>query len=95
MKIKNYFQYNKKGREYISLKDYGKAFKFTETPKYAVDNWSEDMISIVTPENDEAWTDWKDLSGSKLEFWKNRWNKDQKTLPDYKYQQIMRSKNKI
>ena len=84
-----------KKRLYISLNDYGKTFKFTETPIYAVDNWSSDMISIVTPINENAWYNWTELSGDKLDFWKSKWNETQKKMGYYKYEQIMKCKEKL
>jgi hypothetical protein len=53
--------------------------------------WNPDLVSVVTPENESAWDMWEELSPKKLLKWKDRWDEVQKTLGDYKYNQIVRS----
>ncbi len=74
-------------------KNYGKSFKLVHTPEGAQIGveWNPDLVSVVTPENTSAWDEWEELSPKKLLKWKDRWDEVQKTLGDYKYNQIIRS----
>ena len=73
--------------------NYGKSFKIVHTPEGAQSGveWNPDLVSVVTPENTSAWYEWEELSPKKLLKWKDRWDEVQKTLGDYKYNQIIRS----
>jgi hypothetical protein len=73
--------------------NYGKSFKIVHTPEGAQSGmeWNPDLVSVVTPENESAWDMWEELSPKKLLKWKDRWDEVQKTLGDYKYNQIVRS----
>jgi hypothetical protein len=73
--------------------NYGKSFKIVHTPEGAQSGmeWNPDLVSVVTPENESAWDMWEELSPQKLLKWKDRWDEVQKTLGDYKYNQIIRS----
>lgn len=76
--------------------NYGKTFKIVYTPKGSQSGkWEKGLISIVTPENGESWFKWKELSNKRLEFFKKQWDVIQKSLGDHKYEQIIRSQNKI
>jgi len=73
--------------------NYGNSFKIVYTPEGAQtgDEWNPNLISIVTPENTNAWYEWEELSPKKLSKWKDRWDDIQKSLGDHKYNQIVRS----
>jgi hypothetical protein len=71
-------------------KNYNKSFKFCNTPPSAVEHYKKGLISLVTPENGNAWISWKEINKNKLKIWKQRWDDIQKTLPDYKYKQILK-----
>jgi len=50
-------------RKYIDWdENYGKTFKIVKTPegRQSVGEWNPNLISIVTPENTDAWTDWEE-----------------------------------
>jgi len=74
-------------------KNYGKSFKLVYTPEGAQSGveWTPDLISIVTPENTNAWYEWEELSDEKLDMWKENWDNIQKTLGNHKYNQIIRN----
>ena len=84
-----------KERLYIDWdKNYGKSFKLVYTPEGAQSGveWTPDLISIVTPENTNAWYEWEELPMEKLMGWKEKWDGIQKTaLAVHKYKQIVRS----
>lgn len=82
---------------------YGKAFRIAKTPSGAAyplgakegDKPLPDdpnRISIVTPENAEAWTDWPDASEEHVSMMRKNWDSIQ-TDPQsqYKMDQIRRS----
>jgi hypothetical protein len=74
--------------------NYGKTFKIVHTPEgrqSAGATWSPDLVSVVTPENGDAWTAWKEVSPQLLAQWKNNWNIIQQSLAQHKYNQIIRS----
>jgi hypothetical protein len=73
--------------------NYGNSFKIVHTPEGAQTGgeWNPDLISIVTPENTNAWYEWEELPEEKLIGWKENWDKIQKGLGDHKYNQIVRS----
>ena len=74
--------------------NYGKTFKIVHTPEgsqSAPATWSPDLVSVVTPENGDAWTAWKEVSPQLLAQWKNNWNNIQQSLGQHKYDQIIRS----
>lgn len=78
--------------------NYGKTFKLVHTPEGQQSNgsqWSPDLVSVVTPENGEAWTTWREVSNNILTNWKANWDRIQKSLGDHKYEQIIRSQSKI
>jgi len=77
---------------YISWdENYGKSFKLVKTPYGAQSGgkWEPNLVSIVTPENTNAWYEWEELSDEKLNIWKENWNNIKKTLGNYKYNQII------
>ena len=79
---------------YISWdENYGKSFKLVKTPYGAQSGgkWKPNLVSIVTPENTNAWYEWEELSDEKLNMWKENWNNIQKTLGNHKYNQIIRN----
>ena len=81
-------------RSYIDWdENYGKSFKIVHTPEGAQTGgeWNPDLVSIVTPENTNAWYEWEELPEEKLIGWKENWDKIQKGLGDHKYNQIVRS----
>jgi hypothetical protein len=73
--------------------NHGNSFKIVHTPEGAQTGgeWNPDLISIVTPENTNAWYEWEELPEEKLIGWKENWDKIQKGLGDHKYNQIVRS----
>jgi hypothetical protein len=74
--------------------NYGNSFKIVHTPEGAQTGgeWNPDLISIVTPENTNAWYEWEELPEEKLMGWKGNWDNIQKTaLAVHKYNQIVRS----
>jgi len=79
---------------YISWdENYGKSFKLVKTPYGAQSGgkWEPNLVSIVTPENTNAWYEWEELSDEKLDMWKENWDNVQKTLGNHKYNQIIRN----
>ena len=74
--------------------NYGKSFKLVHTPEGTQSGveWTPDLISIVTPENTDAWYEWEELPEEKLMGWKENWDNIQKTtLAVHKYNQIVRN----
>ena len=61
-------------------KEYGKSFRYAKTPK---DQPGE--ISIVTPENEGAWKDWKPVSNKTKNMMKSNWQKQRKQGTLHKY----------
>jgi hypothetical protein len=83
-----------KERLYIDWdENYGNSFKIVHTPEGAQTGgeWNPDLISIVTPENTNAWYEWEELPEEKLMGWKENWDGIQKGLGTHKYNQIVRS----
>lgn len=75
-------------------KNYGKSFKVVHTPEGAQSSgeWNPDLVSIVTPENTNAWSDWEELPFDDLKEWKKNWDNIQSAgLGVHKYNQIIRS----
>ncbi len=74
--------------------NYGITFKIVKTPegRQSVGEWNTNLISVVTPENESAWTDWEEVSEDILNNWKDNWDNIQKSLGTHKYNQIIRSK---
>jgi len=95
--MKTFKQFFTESRQPIDWdSNYGKTFKIVHTPEGRQSTgatWSPDLVSVVTPENGEAWTSWKEVDKDILSNWKNNWNKIQKSLGDHKYEQIIRSMN--
>jgi len=77
--------------------NYGKTFKIVHTPegRQSSGEWNPDLVSVVTPENGDAWTDWKEVSSTLLAQWKAKWNQIQKSLGQHKYDQIIKSQKKL
>jgi len=73
--------------------NYGNSFKIVHTPEgtQTGGEWNPDLISIVTPENTNAWYEWEELPEEKLIGWKENWDGIQKGLGVHKYNQIIRS----
>lgn len=85
-------------RKYIYWdENYGKTFKIVKTPegRQSVGEWNPNLISIVTPENTDAWTDWEEVSNKTLRNWKQNWDDIQKSLGQHKYDQIIRSQKML
>ena len=96
MKFKQFYESN--SRQYIDWdSNYGKTFKLVHTPKGAQSGaeWSPSLISVVTPENGDAWKLWKEVHDEVKQNWKTNWDEIQKNLADHKYDQIMRGSNSI
>jgi hypothetical protein len=69
--------------------NYGRTFKLVYTPEGRQSGeWSPNLVSVVTPENGDAWTDWVELEN--VDSWKENWDNVQKSLADHKYNQIIR-----
>jgi hypothetical protein len=81
-------------REYIDWdENYGKTFRIVHTPQSAVDGeWNSDLISVVTPENGESFYTWEEVPFDTLMNWRENWDEIQRSLGEYKYRQIIRSK---
>jgi hypothetical protein len=83
-------------REHINWNQhYGKAFRVAVTPKGASVSMDgknipdeEGRVSIVTPANGDAWTDWEEAPEHVVNSFKSNWGSIQKTLADHKYGQI-------
>lgn len=85
-------------RQYIDWNaNYGKTFKLVHTSegKQSSGKWSPDLISVVTPENGDAWKDWQEVDQDTLSNWKDNWDQIQKSLGDHKYDQIIRSQKNL
>lgn len=86
-------------REFIDWnKNYGKTFKLVHTPEGRQSEgseWTPDLISVVTPENGDAWNSWKEVPSEILSKWKLNWKQIQKSLGQHKYDQIIRSGQKL
>jgi hypothetical protein len=81
-------------RNYINWNEnYGKTFKIVSTPEGAQSGgeWNPNLVSIVTPENKNAWSNWKEVSQDVLNNFKKNWDEIQKSLGDHKYNQIIKS----
>lgn len=63
-------------------KNYGVSFKFTISPD------EYETISLVTPENGNAWTDWEEAPIAIKEKFKNMWVKGLFHIAEYKLEQI-------
>lgn len=79
---------------------HGKAFRWAVTPEGAARDASgnvfkpvEPTYSLVTPENASAWTDWKPAPDSYVDTMRKKWPQISRNLPNYKYQQIVKSMN--
>ena len=78
--------------------EYGKAFRYACTPTDKESNPDGGAISIVTPENGDAWFNWKPVSVSDTLMMRSRWMqaKEENTLEDWivphKAEQILRSR---
>ena len=74
--------------------NYGKTFKVVNTPEGRQSEgtpWIPDLVSVVTPENGDAWTQWPEASEETLTNWQKNWDNIQKSLGQHKYDQIIRS----
>jgi len=81
-------------RNYINWNEnYGKTFKIVNTPEGAQSGgeWNPNLVSIVTPENKNTWSNWKEVSQDILNNFKKNWDEIQKSLGDHKYNQIIKS----
>ena len=79
---------------------HGKAFRWAVTPEEARRDTSGNSIksdgptySLVTPENNKAWTDWEPAPDHVVANMKKNWPQISKQLADYKRDQIVRSIN--
>lgn len=97
--MKSFKQFCLESRQNIDWdSNYGKTFKIVQTPKGRQSEgteWSPDLVSVVTPENGDAWTGWKSAKPEVINNWKNNWEKIQKSLGQHKYDQIIRSAQKL
>ena len=89
----------KESRSFIDWdKNYGKTFKLVHTPEGQQSRgaqWSPDLVSVVTPENGNAWKTWKEVPSNILANWKTSWNNIQHSLGQHKYDQIIRSQKAL
>lgn len=96
--MKTFKKFFTESRQHIDWNsNYGNTFKIVYTPEgrqSAGATWSPDLVSVVTPENGDAWTTWKEVSPQLLAQWKNNWNDIQQSLGQHKYDQILRSQRK-
>jgi len=74
---------------------YGKAFRFAKTPKSAVEGGAKPgAVSLVTPHNAEAWTDWESIPEEQAAKFKENWHKMWRATVGYKQRQILSSMEK-
>jgi hypothetical protein len=96
--MKTFKKFFTESRQYIDWNsNYGNTFKIVHTPEgrqSAGTTWSPDLVSVVTPENGDAWTSWKEVDRDTLSNWKSNWGKIQQSLGNHKYEQIIRSMKK-
>ena len=96
--MKTFKKFFTESRQHIDWNsNYGNTFKIVHTPEgrqSAGATWSPVLVSVVTPENGDAWTTWKEVSPQLLAQWKNNWNVIQQSLGQHKYDQILRSQRK-
>jgi len=74
--------------------NYGKTFKIVKTPEGKQSkgtSWNPNLVSVVTPENGKAWQNWIEVDKQTLKNWKKNWSEIQKSLANYKYNQIIQS----
>jgi hypothetical protein len=99
IKMKSFKTFILENRQFINWdENYGKTFKLVHTPEGRQSEgskWTPDLISVVTPENGDAWNSWKEVPFEILSKWKINWNQIQKSLGQHKYDQIIRSKQKL
>ena len=97
--MKSFKTFILENRQFINWdENYGKTFKLVHTPEGRQSEgskWTPDLISVVTPENGNAWNSWKEVPFEILSKWKINWNQIQKSLGQHKYDQIIRSKQKL
>tara|TARA_Y100000034_G_scaffold68266_1_gene82405 strand:+ start:75 stop:389 length:315 start_codon:yes stop_codon:yes gene_type:complete len=78
--------------------EYGKAFRYVYTPTDKESNPDGGSISIVTPENEDAWFDWEPLSVSDALMMRSRWmyakkgNTLEEHIAPHKAEQILRAR---
>jgi hypothetical protein len=76
----------------------GTAFRYAYPPTDKKSNPDGGAISIVTPENGDAWFDWKPVSVSDASMMRNRWMQAKKEntleyhIAPHKVKQILRSR---
>lgn len=97
--MESFREFIQESRTYIDWdKNYGKTFKLVHTPEGQQSQgaqWSPDLVSVVTPENGNAWKTWKEVPSNILANWKANWNNIQNSLGQHKYDQIIRSRKSL
>lgn len=97
--MKTFKRFLTESRNHIDWnQNYGKTFKLVHTPEGRQSEgakWTPDLISVVTPENGDAWKNWKEVNPEILLKWKANWDNIQKSLGQHKYDQILRSQQKL
>jgi len=74
---------------------YGKAFRFAVTPEGAVEGGAKPgTVSLVTPHNKDAWTDWEPIPEKHAAKFKKNWNKMWRSTGGYKQRQVLSSMEK-
>ena len=74
---------------------YGKAFRLTQTPQGAASNEGKPMetqpgsISLVTPYNGDAFTNWPEASDEAKNNFKSNWNDIWNQTGGYKQRQVL------
>jgi hypothetical protein len=63
--------------------NYQITFKLVHPP------FSNDLVSIVTTHNGEAWHLWKPVDDVIIQYWKDNWNVIQQGIENYKMLQIL------
>ena len=71
-------------------KHYGKAFRFAKTPANAVTGGAAPgTISLVTPENCDAWDSWDSVDENHLSTLQGKWNSMWENAGGYKQRQVL------
>lgn len=72
-------------------KQYGKAFRFAKTPQGAVEGGADPgTVSLVTPENGDAWDSWEAVDDAHLSTIKSRWAHMWNNAGGYKQRQVLK-----
>jgi len=75
--------------------NYNKTFRFAVTPKGAVEGGAKPgTVSLVTPHNTDAWTEWESIPEEQAKKFKKNWRNIWRTTGGYKQRQVLSSTEK-